>query len=425
MKELLFYYDIVCPYAYMASRKVEALAARTGARLVYKPILLGGVYNAIGRSQEATADQGSARIAMDSLRLRRQAHRDGATLNCRNDQPRRTVNAMRLLVAADDSKRPALTRALYEAYWIHSRDISDPEVLAAIAREHGIDPSAMADPAVKQGLFDAVDEAVSHGVFGVPAFVVDGELWWGEDRMHLVETALGASPPCPAKQANSSGGNTNVPVNQVDFSAGNRKSRTVEFFYDFSSPYAYLGSTQIGRIARETGATLIYRPMALGGLFKAIGTAGIPIQTFSQPKAAWYANDMVHWAAMWGVGYQFSSNFPIRSITAARVALIDPTTTDVIFKAAWADDRDIGNGEVLAQILTEAGYDAPTLLAGTQDPAIKAQLFANTDRAEKFGACGAPTFVIDEEIVIWGQDRMDLVAECLRGYQPPEGVRRP
>lgn len=407
MKKLLFYYDVVCPYAYMASLEVEALAARTGATLVYKPVLLGGIYNAIGRPQEADAGQAPARIAMGALRMARQAYHAGVELKFPSGHPRRTVNAMRLLVAADEQTRPALTRALYEAYWKQGRDVSDPAVLAEVATAHGMDPEIVARPEIKQALFDAVDEAVARGLFGVPTFVVDDELWWGGDRMHLVEVALGGQPKCAARDGGDGNG-----------------GHSVEFFHDFSSPYAYLAATQIERVARENGATLIHRPMVLGGLFKGIGTATIPIQTFTEPKRRWYLRDMTQWSRYWGVPFAFAGNFPLRTITPSRVALAEPATTACLYRAAWGEDRNIGDTGVLAEVLTEAGFDAAALLERTQDPAIKAQLFANTDRAQAFGACGAPTFVIDEKVVVWGQDRLDDVARYLRGELPPEGLHR-
>jgi 2-hydroxychromene-2-carboxylate isomerase len=408
MKEILFYYDLVCPYAYMASLKVEALAQRTGARLVYKPVLLGGIYNNIGRPQEADAGQSPARVAMGGLRLLRQAHDAGVELNFPQGHPRRTVNAMRLLVAADEATRPALTRALYRTYWQEGRDVSDPAVLAEVATAHGMDPSIVSQPEVKKALFDAVDEAVERGLFGVPTYVVEDQLWWGGDREHLVEIALGGTPRYEASDGGAIG-----------------SGRTIEFFHDFGSPYSYLGATQIARVAAENGAKLVYRPMVLGGLFKTIGTATIPMQTFTDPKRRWYVNDMLHWSTFWGVPYTFANSFPLRTITASRVALADPATTDCIYKAAWADDRNIGDKAVLSQVLTEAGFDAEALLEKTQDPAIKAELFTNTDRAASLGACGAPTFVIDGKVVVWGQDRLDEVARMLRGELPPAGIHQP
>ncbi len=399
--DLYFYYDIVCPYAYMASRRVEALAKRTGATLHWRPVLLGGVYRSIGRQQEATAGQSDVRQQVGALDLLRQAERQGVSLVFPSQHPRRTVNAMRLILAAPPEKRPILTHALYRTYWEEGRDVSDPNVLAEVATAHGIDPACTQDPAIKQALFDAVEEAVSHGVFGVPGFVVDGKLFWGVDRMHLVEKALGGSPVWPPQR-------TDEPLSPV----------TLTFFHDFSSPYSYLGATQVEKIAQRNGATLEWAPMLLGGLFRSIGTEGIPMAGFSPPKQRYGVKDMQDWADWWGVPFTFASQFPLRTVAALRVAIQDPATTLPIYRAAWAEDRNIGDPEVLRNVLVEAGFDADALLAGTQDPAVKAVLRENTERAQALGTCGAPTFVINGEVVLWGQDRADQVEAALHGWRP-------
>ena len=296
--ELEFYYDVVCPYAYMASRRVEALAERTGAALIWKPILLGGVYRAIGRDQEATAGQSPARARVGALDLVRQAERQGVALNLPAGHPRRTVNAMRLILAAPPDARPALTHALYAAYWAEGRDVSDMNALSEIATAHGVDPARIGAPEVKQALFDAVDEAVAKDLFGVPGFVVDGTLYWGVDRMHLVEKALGGSPVWPAE----------APAPEA--------RPTLTFYHDFSSPYSYLASTQVARVAQRHGATLKMAPMLLGGLFKTIGTVGVPMDSYNPPKQRYALKDMQDWAAWWGVDFKFSSHFPLFTVTA-------------------------------------------------------------------------------------------------------------
>src|ERR1051325_552881 len=237
--DLLFYYDVVCPYAYLASTRIEALAARVGARLCWQPILLGGVFKAIGRD-EGTMPAAKARLNL--LDITRQAAEIGVPLALPAGHPRRTVAAMRLLHCTDGEARVRLTHALYRAYWVEGRDLSDRGVVDEMARAHGVAPSRI--DGAKDALFAATDEAVKDGVFGVPGMVViDGErrtLYWGNDRMHLVGRALGGHPaygPPPS----SAGG-------------------TVDFFYDFSSPFAYLASTQIERVAREQGASVRFRP---------------------------------------------------------------------------------------------------------------------------------------------------------------------
>src|SRR5262249_45400182 len=151
--------------------QVEALAKRTGATLRWKPILLGGVFKAIGRDE---APMPAAKAKLNFLDMHRQAAELGVPLQMPLEHPRRTVAAMRLLHCVDGEARIRLTHALYRAYWVEGRDVADRAVLDAIAREHGVDPAGI--DGAKDALFAATDEAVKDGVFGVPGLVaVDGE----------------------------------------------------------------------------------------------------------------------------------------------------------------------------------------------------------------------------------------------------------
>ena len=197
--QLVFYYDVVCPYAYLASTRVEALAERAGVVLVWRPILLGGVFRAIGVPDVPARKEPAAKVRLGHLDLLRWADHLGVPLTMHPQHPRRTVEAMRLLHAVDGAERVRLTHALYRAYFVDNRDLADRAVLAGVCRETGLDASLVErridGDQVKAALRDATDEAVRDGVFGVPAFVVaDGArrtLYWGQDRMHLVEAALG------------------------------------------------------------------------------------------------------------------------------------------------------------------------------------------------------------------------------------------
>lgn len=401
--ELEFYYDVVCPYAYVASQRIEAVAARTGATLRWRPVLLGGLFKHVGASQNPGADMNPNKARLNLLDMHRQAERAGVTLKMHPQHPVRSVEAMRLLTGAPEAVRPALTHALYRAYWVDTLRIDDVDVLQRIGAAHGVDAAAiLADPAVKQRLRDTTAEAAGQGAFGVPAMVVDGRLYWGADRLHFVEAALGGTPPT-----------------QPATGAGGR----VEFFHDFSSPYSYLAATQIARVASAHGAELVWRPMLLGGLFHAVGTATVPLLAMNAARQAYMGRDLDDWARWWGVPFTFNDTFPLRTVAALRVALQAPEATAALYQAAWVDRRDIGQPEVLAAVLTEAGHDAEALLRGTADPAIKAQLRANTEAAAAAGACGAPTFLVHgpgqaEPVLFWGQDRLDQVAAVLDGWQP-------
>jgi 2-hydroxychromene-2-carboxylate isomerase len=103
------------------------------------------------------------------------------------------------------------------------------------------------------------------------------------------------------------------------------------------------------------------------------------------------------------------------------VAIQEPKTTSHLYHAAWAEDRDIGDVDVLRAVLLETGFDAHRLLAGAKDPLIKEALRNNTTRAEGAGVCGAPTFQVDSQALYWGQDRVDMVGRALGGWDPRRG----
>jgi 2-hydroxychromene-2-carboxylate isomerase len=190
---------------------------------------------------------------------------------------------------------------------------------------------------------------------------------------------------------------------------------TLDIYWDFSSPFAYLGSTQAERVAKAHGATLTWKPMLLGGLFRIIGQADVPLLTWSQAKQKYYYDDMHRWAAYWGVPYKFPTTFPMNSLKAMRAYLAlpedrQPGFRERTFKAYWAEDRNIADDKVLAELIGE-GADA--VLARTQDPAVKKALLDATEAAAKAGVFGAPTWVVDGEHLFWGQDRLPLVERAL------------
>ncbi len=184
-----------------------------------------------------------------------------------------------------------------------------------------------------------------------------------------------------------------------------------------SSPFSYLASTQIERIAAEHGAQLESCPILLGALFKEIGTADVPLFQMNPPRMRWFLKDMADWARAWGVPFRFPSTFPMRTVDACRVMLAEPRTTAAIYTAAWAHDKDVSTNDGLKGVLDDAGFDGAALLARTQEPAIKDRLRANTTRAVEAGACGVPSFQIGD-VLFWGQDRLDHVAHALDGWRP-------
>lgn len=392
---LRFYYDVVCPYAWLASRRVSALAARTGAEVEWFPVLLGGIFRSIGapdRPAESWSMSRAVRIAED---LEREVRREGEALSFPPGHPRRTVNAMRLLCAAPDAVRPALSEALYRAYWLEHRDVNDPATLNEIAARFGLPAELFASEDAKARLFANTEVAIRAGLFGVPAFQVGGEgrIWWGQDRMHLVEAALGG------------------PAQHVRFT-GPPSTAEIELFHDFASPFAYLGVSQALALARDRGVRLRLRPVLLGALFREIGTPDVPLFEMTEPKRRYYAQDLEDWAAWWGLPFHFPSHFPVRTVLPLRVSLLDERSVLPLYRALWAEDRDIADPAVVRAVLDEAGLDGGALVAGAEDPAVKASLRQNNADAEALGVCGVPTFRVGEALY-WGQDRLYRVNEAV------------
>ncbi|MBX3249179.1 MAG: 2-hydroxychromene-2-carboxylate isomerase [Myxococcales bacterium] len=198
-------------------------------------------------------------------------------------------------------------------------------------------------------------------------------------------------------------------------------ARRVECFFDYSSPFAYLGTTQIERVATEEGATLNWRPFLLGALFRAIGTPDVPIATFSEAKRQAILLDLRRWAAVHGVGFRFPSSFPLRTVEALRLTYAAPADARSaligrIMRAAWVDDEGVSR-DVLRRCCADVGLDA-ALVDAVDAPAPKLALREATREAEARGVPGAPTFithVAGQTRLVWGQDRLLFVRLALRG----------
>jgi 2-hydroxychromene-2-carboxylate isomerase len=193
--------------------------------------------------------------------------------------------------------------------------------------------------------------------------------------------------------------------------------RTIEYFFDVGSPTAYLAWTQLPKIAAETGAEVAWRPMLLGGVFKATGNAS-PVTV--PAKGRWMNDDIARWARRYGVPFAFNPHFPINTLTlmrgAAGLQMRRPADflryLDVVERAMWEAPKNLGDPAVLAATLAAAGFDADEVIALVSDPEVKAKLVATTEEAVARGVFGAPTFFVGDAM-FFGQDRLDFVREAL------------
>ena len=195
--------------------------------------------------------------------------------------------------------------------------------------------------------------------------------------------------------------------------------KTVEFFYDFTSPTAYLAWRRLPGVLERTGATVKYRPMFLGGVMQTTGNR--PPGTLPQ-KARWMAEDLQRWAKKYNTPYKLNPHFPMMTLMVQRAAQDWVNRPDfqkymgAIFDAAWQQQKNIGDKAVLAEILTTAGFSPDEFFAAAENPANKEKLKATTDEAVARGVFGAPTFFVqtaDGEEMHFGQDRLDFVEDAL------------
>ena len=195
-------------------------------------------------------------------------------------------------------------------------------------------------------------------------------------------------------------------------------SKTVEFFFDLGSPASYLAHTQLPDLCRETGATLVYRPMLLGGVFQATGNAS---PAMIPAKGRYMIRDLARFAERYGVPMRFNPHFPINTLTLMRLLvalqLRQPERFDdalqALFRAIWIDGVNLGDPLKVADVLVTAGFDAAELEAQAAEPAVKDALKATTDEAIRRGVFGAPTCFVGNEM-FFGQDRLDFVRAALK-----------
>ena len=194
-------------------------------------------------------------------------------------------------------------------------------------------------------------------------------------------------------------------------------SDSLDFYFDFSSPYGYLASVRIDRIAAKHGRAVTWRPMLLGAVFQKIG--GSPL--VNQPmKGPYSQHDMLRSARLHGITFNVPDNFPVNSIAACRayywLAGSDAATARdfarALYRGYFVENRDLSQPEIVVEAAQALGVDGDALVAAVQDQAIKDRLRAKNDAAIERGVFGSPTVFVGDEM-FWGHDRLEMIDRWL------------
>ena len=194
-------------------------------------------------------------------------------------------------------------------------------------------------------------------------------------------------------------------------------ARSLDFYFDFSSPYGYLASTRIDALAGRHGLAATWRPFLLGAVFKLTNTIPVAAQPM---KGDYFRREVPRAARRLGVPYRLPAQFPFGTVTACRafyhVNQTDPAgavrLAKALYAAAFARGRDICPLEAVGGIAAECGFDPDAIIAGIQDPAVKELLKHEVDASIRRGVFGSPFIFVDDE-PFWGNDRLDEVEAWL------------
>ncbi|ERI53271.1 DSBA oxidoreductase [Pseudomonas sp. EGD-AK9] len=193
-KSVEFFFDLGSPASYLAHTQLPAICRDSGAALVYRPMLLGGVFQATGNASPALIPAKGRYMLRDLARF---AERYGVAMRFNPHFPLNTLSLMRLVVAIQlyqPERLAAGLQALFQAIWVDGLNLGDPAKVAEVLTAAGFDAEALqaqiAEQEVKDALKATTEEAVKRGVFGAPTCFVGGEMFFGQDRLDFVREAL-------------------------------------------------------------------------------------------------------------------------------------------------------------------------------------------------------------------------------------------
>ena len=196
-------------------------------------------------------------------------------------------------------------------------------------------------------------------------------------------------------------------------------TKTLEFLFDFGGPNSYLAHKVLPDLCARTGATAVYTPILLGGLFKLTNNQA-PMMRYAETPAKrnYELLEFDRFVKAHQLPFKMNPHFPINSLYLMRGAVAAQHLScfmpyvETIMAAMWEDGANMGDLAVVAQVLDAAGLNSAAILAKADDPDIKAELTTNTETAAARRAFGVPTFFIGDDM-FWGKERLAQVEAAL------------
>lgn len=193
-KSVEFYFDFGSPTSYLAYTQLPKICAETGAALVYRPVLLGGVFQATGNASPIAVPAKGRYTLIDMTRF---ARRYGVPMKMNPHFPINTLTLMRAATGVQlrqPERFEALLACVFKGMWVDALNLGDPAVLVPLLAEAGFDPQRLlaltAEQEVKDALKANTEAAIKRGMFGAPTFFVGDEMFFGQDRLDFVREAL-------------------------------------------------------------------------------------------------------------------------------------------------------------------------------------------------------------------------------------------
>ena len=199
-------------------------------------------------------------------------------------------------------------------------------------------------------------------------------------------------------------------------------SQCIQFWFEFASTYSYLSVSRIERVAKDAGVPVEWKSFLLGPIFRHQGWDTSPFNIYPA-KGRYMWRDIERLCGKYGILFKKPTQFPRNGLLAARIACIAaserwcPQFTQAVFRANFAEDREISDPAIISEILESIGQNGPQVIAQAESPENKEFLRKQTEEAVSLGVFGAPSFVVGTEL-FWGNDRLeDAIDWCKKHYR--------